>query len=65
MQAIQRERGQVVSPPSWKLSLSTLGASVRGAGAERVTFHRQLFSVKLKGNCRLEGQANNSTDGLM
>lgn len=36
------------------------GAGTGGRAAlVRVTFHKQLFSVKLKGNSRLEGQANN------
>ena len=49
LQTTQRERGQVPSVPSWKPSLSTFRASVRGAGVQRVTFHRQLF-------CQAHGQ---------
>lgn len=49
LQATQMERGQILSSLSWKPSLSTFWACVMGAGVMRVTFHRQLFLVKLKG----------------
>lgn len=52
------EPAQMKTFPEHLVSWGRAGIGGRAA-LVRVTFHRQLFSVKLKGNSRLEGLANN------
>ena len=63
LQAIEGEgrRSELAQTKTFPEHLVSRGGAGTGGRAAlvRVTFHRQLFSVKLKGNSRLEGLANN------